>query len=141
MSDLTQTIEEYHQKLDAFVTGDPEPQKEMFSHRDDVSLANPLGPPVRGWREVEEVMERAAAQLREGQPIRFERISEYATDDLAYIVEIERSRMKVGGADELAPTALRVTAIFRREDGEWKLAHRHADPITSPRPPESIVQR
>jgi ketosteroid isomerase-like protein len=121
------------------VTGESATKK-LFSRRDDVTLANPFGPPVRGWSQVEKVLEHAAAQLREGEPIRFERISEYATADLAYTVWIERSRMKVGGADELAPTALRVTTIFRREDGEWRIVHRHADPITSRRPPESLVE-
>jgi ketosteroid isomerase-like protein len=140
MPDLSHTIEQYHRALDVFGTGDPEPNKKLFSRRDDVTLANPFGPPVRGWNEVEKVMENAVAQLREGEPIRFERISEYATDDLAYTVWIERSRMKVGGADEMAPTALRVTTIFRLEDGEWRIAHRHADTITSPRPPESVVE-
>ena len=86
-------------------------------------------------------MERAASQLREGEPTRFERISDYATADLAYILEIERGRMKVGVADEMAPVSLRVTTIFRREDGEWRIVHRHADPITSPRPPESITEQ
>lgn len=139
MPDLARTIEEYHRALDAFVTGDPATKK-LFSRRDDVTLANPFGPPVRGWDQVEKVMEHAAAQLREGEPIRFERVSEYATADMAYTVWIERSRMKVGGADELAPTALRVTTIFRLEDGEWRIVHRHADPITSPRAPESLVE-
>jgi ketosteroid isomerase-like protein len=138
MSDLAHTIEQYHRALDAFVTGEPVTKK-LFSRRDDVTLANPLGPPVRGWDQVENAMENAASQLREGEPCQFERISEYATADLAYTVWIERSRMKLGGAEELAPTALRVTTIFRREDGEWKIVHRHADPITSPRPPESVA--
>ena len=140
-SDLTQVIEQYHQALNAFVKGDPEPAKKLFSRRDDVTLANPLGPPARGWTQVEQTMERAASQLREGEPTRFERISDYATADLAYILEIERGRMKVGVADEMAPVSLRVTTIFRREDGEWRIVHRHADPITSPRPPESITEQ
>ena len=139
MPDLAHTIEVYHRALDAFVTGEPA-TKQLFSRRDDVTLANPFGPPVRGWNQVEKVMEHAAAQLREGEPHRFERVSEYATADLAYTVWIERSRMKVGGSDELAATALRVTTIFRLEDGEWRIVHRHADPITSPRPPESVVE-
>jgi ketosteroid isomerase-like protein len=141
MPDLAHAIEQFHRALDAFVTGDPEPAKAMFSHRDDVSLANPFGPPVRGWDQVENTMEHAAAQLREGEPMRFERISDYETAHLAYSVWIERSRMKVGSADELAPTALRVTVIWRPEDGEWKIVHRHADPITVPRAPESIVEQ
>lgn len=36
--------------------------------------------------------------------------------------------------------SVRVTTVFRREDGVWKVAHRHADPITAPRPPESVIQ-
>jgi len=120
-SDLTQVIEQYHQALNAFVKGDPEPAKKLFSRRDDVTLANPLGPPARGWTQVEQTMERAASQLREGEPTRFERISDYATADLAYILEIERVRMKVGGADAKAPVSLRVTTIFRREDAEWRI--------------------
>ena len=104
-------------------------------------LPNPLGPPARGWDQLEPALERAVAQLREGELIRFERISEYAAADLAYIVEFERWRGKVGGLDRMVPMALRATTVYRREDGEWKIAHRHADPITSPRPPESIIER
>jgi ketosteroid isomerase-like protein len=60
--------------------------------------------------------------------------------DLAYIVELERFETKVGGADEITPVALRVTSIFRRESGEWKLLHRHADPTSSARPAESVIR-
>ena len=86
-------------------------------------------------------MERAVAQMREGEPAAFARISGYATADVAHIVEIERGRLKVGGRDALVPAALRVTTIFRREDDGWRIVHRHADPITTPRPIESAVQQ
>jgi ketosteroid isomerase-like protein len=59
---------------------------------------------------------------------------------LAYTVEIESYRARVGGAEELTPVSIRVTTTFRREDGVWKVVHRHADPITTQRPPESVVQ-
>jgi len=140
-SDLAHVIEEYHRALEAFVKGDPEPNKKLFSRRDDVTLANPLGPPALGWNQVEATLDRAASLLREGEPISFERISEYATADLAYILEIERTRAKAAGADEMSPISLRVTTIFRREDDGWRIVHRHADPITSPRPIESALER
>jgi len=139
-SDLAQVVEEYHRALDAFVNGDPEPAKMLFSRRDDVTLANPFGPPARGWNQVETTIDRAASQFREGEPVRYERISEYATADLAYSVVIERTRAKAGSADEIQPVSLRVTTIFRREDHEWRIVHRHADPITTRRPAESIFQ-
>ena len=138
--DLVEVIEQDHRALNALVRGDPEPKKKMFSHGEDVSLANPLGPPVRGWGNVEPTLERAVSQVREGEPIRFERISEYATADLAYVLEIERTRAKLGGSEEIAPFSLRATTVWRREDGAWKIAHRHADPITAPRPIESVLE-
>ena len=137
---LAEAMEQDHLALDELVTGDPEPKKRMFSHRDDVTLANPLGPPARGWDEVEKTLDLAVRQIRGGEPHRFERISEYATPDLAYIVEIERTRAKLGGSDEIAAFALRATTIFRREGDAWRIAHRHADPITTPRPIESVAE-
>jgi ketosteroid isomerase-like protein len=64
----------------------------------------------------------------------------HATADLAYELEIERCRVKVGDADEAAPSALRATNVFRREDDGWSIVHRHADPINGERPPESIME-
>jgi ketosteroid isomerase-like protein len=137
MPDLDEVIEQDHHAGDAFHQGDPEPKKRMFSRRDDVTLANPLGLTARGWIEVEKTMEYAASRYRDGEPISYERISEYSTADLAYMVEFERSRVKVGGDAELTTVSLRVTTIFRREDGAWRIVHRHAERVTSP-PPESV---
>jgi ketosteroid isomerase-like protein len=140
-SDLEHVTEQYHRALNEFVKGDPGPYKKLFSRREDVTLANPLGPPVLGWSQVEKVMDAAAAQLRECEPIRFERISACAAADLAYMIEIERTRGKVGGSDEVASISLRATTIFRLEEGQWKIVHRHADPITSPQPIGSIREK
>lgn len=140
-SDLTKFIEQDHLALDAFVKGNPEPLKDLYSRRDDVIIANPFGPPAKGWEKAAATMERAATKYREGEATGFERISEYATADLAYVIEIERFRSKVGGGDKLVPIALRATTIFRREDGAWRIVLRHADPITSERPASSIVRK
>jgi ketosteroid isomerase-like protein len=56
------------------------------------------------------------------------------------VVQIERAKAKIGASDEIAPYAVRSTIIFRREEGEWKVVHRHADPITSAQPAESVIQ-
>ena len=141
-ADLTQTVEADHQAFSALVRGDPEPKVGMFSRAGDVTLANPLGPPARGFEQVAEAVRRGGSQMREGEPVRFERISEYGTADIAYIVEIEHCRAKLGGADQPVPFALRATTVYRREeDGVWRICHRHADAITTPRPIESLVDR
>jgi ketosteroid isomerase-like protein len=51
---------------------------------------------------------------------------------LAYLVVLERFETEVGRADEITPVALRVTSIFRRESGEWKLLHRQPIPYRAP---------
>jgi ketosteroid isomerase-like protein len=136
-----QIIDQDHQALEPFVKGDPEPKKTLYSRRDDVTLANPLGPPARGFKQIAEALDRASASVRDGEVVAFERVSEYATADLAYMVEIERTRLKIGDSDETVSVSLRATTIFRREDDGWKVVHRHADPITAPRPVESVVEQ
>jgi ketosteroid isomerase-like protein len=137
--DFDQTVKRYHEALDEFMKGNADPAKSMFSHRNDVTLANPFGPAVLGWKRVADTAELAATHYRDGEVTGIENISKYVTHDLAYIVEVERYKAKVGGREEVTPLALRVTSIFRPEDGTWKLVHRHADPITAVQPVESVI--
>jgi ketosteroid isomerase-like protein len=113
----------------------------VYSHREDASLANPFGPPVRGWEQAAAIIERAASNYKDGEIVGFENVAKYVTPELAYIVEVERYKAKVGGGEKLAPISLRVTSIYRREDGVWKIVHRHADPITTAQPAESVIQK
>ncbi len=140
VDDVDQLIEQWQPASDELLKGNPEPVKELWSRREDVSLANPLGPPARGWEQVAKVIEHAASQFRDGELTSFEIVAKYATPELAYVVEIEQGTAKVGGREDITPWALRATMIFRPEDGEWKTVHRHADPITTARPAESVIQ-
>jgi ketosteroid isomerase-like protein len=133
-------LEEYHRAGHEITNGNPDVYKTLYSRRDDVTLANPFGPPARGCSEVSATLDRAAENYRDGEVVGFENISTLIAPDLAYTVEIERYRARVGGGAEIVPVAVRVTTIFRNEDGAWKVTHRHADPITAPRPPESVLQ-
>ena len=136
-----EAVEHYHQAAGEFVKGNPEPYKRVFSHREDVSLANPFGPVVRGWKQVAETMERAASLYRDGEVTGFENVAKYVTADLAYIVEVERIKARIGGREDVASLALRTTSILRPEEGNWKVVHRHADPITTVRAPESVIPK
>ena len=140
VDDLEQVVEQYHLALGEFMKGNYEPAKQLFSEREDVTLGNPFGSFARGWTQVVETMQRAASHYREGEASGFDGVSKYVTHDLAYIVEVERLKSKVGGREEVAPVNLRVTSIFRLEDGRWRLVHRHADPITTVQQAESVLQ-
>jgi ketosteroid isomerase-like protein len=140
VDDLARVIEQFDLAQGELLKGNPEPVKECFSHREDVTLNNPFGPPARGWEQVAEVTERAASQFRDGETGDYETIEKQVTPEFAYVVRVERARAKVGGSEDVVPIALRVTMIFRPEDGEWKIVHRHADPITTAQPAESLIQ-
>jgi ketosteroid isomerase-like protein len=132
-------LDEYHRAGLEITNGNPEVYKQLYSRRDEVTVANPFGPPARGWSDVSATLDRAATNYRDGEVVGFDNVSTVVTTDLAYTVEIESYRAVVGSAREMTPVAVRVTTIFRRELGTWKVVHRHADPITAPRPPESVI--
>jgi hypothetical protein len=67
MDEVEELIEKYKLATAEFVRGNPEPYKMLFSYREDVTLANPFFPPVRGWDSVAETLERTAARLRDGE--------------------------------------------------------------------------
>ena len=129
--DLDEVIERYHQAADEFSRGDPEPVKELFSHRGDVMLANPFGPAVSGWAEASQALDYASSRFRDGNVTSFDEVARYVGAGLAVIHELEQWQARVGGAENLSEFGLRVTTTFRYEDGAWKIVHRHADPITT----------
>jgi ketosteroid isomerase-like protein len=141
VDDVDKLIEQFHLAQGEIVKENPEPVKRLFSHREDVTLNNPFVPPVRGWEQVAEVTDRAVSQFRDGEMVGYEIIERHVTSELAYVVEIERAKAKVGGSEDITPFALRATMIFRPEEGEWKVVHRHADPITTPQAAESVIQQ
>jgi ketosteroid isomerase-like protein len=139
--DLDVVVEEYHAAMDKFMKGNHEPAGKLFSEGEDVTLGNPFGPFARGSKQVLETMERAASNYLDGEATGFENVTTCVTPNFAYLVEVERLKSKVGGREDASPVALRVTTIFRREDGAWKIVHRHADPITTTQSAESVIQK
>ena len=138
--ELEAAIDEYHAAAAEFVRGEPERYKAVYSHRDDVTNANPFRPFASGWAEVGETLDRAASLWRDGEVLGFERLATLTTGELAYILEFERFRAKIGDAEEVAEIELRVTSVLRPEEEGWKVVHRHADSITTPQPPESVIR-
>jgi ketosteroid isomerase-like protein len=140
VDEVEELIEKYRLATAEFLQGDPEPYKGLFSHREDVTLANPLFPVVRGWDDVCVTLERTASRLRDGEFLGSEIVAKCVTPELAYVVQLARERAKVGGNEVLTPIDLRNTMILRPEGGTWKIVHLHGDPITTPRPAESVIQ-
>ena len=94
---VDELLEQYQLAQGEFLKGNPEPVKKLFSHREDVSLANPYGPPVRGWEQVAKTIEHASSLRSDGEFVGSEIVAKYVTPELAYVVQIERAEAKVGG--------------------------------------------
>ena len=129
--DIEQVIERYHGTLGEFSRGAPGGVKALYSRADDITLANPFGPAVRGWPKVSAALDYASSRFRDGDVTVAEQIALYATDALATMLEVEHWRARVGDRAEVEPWVLRVSSTFRREGDGWRLVHRHADPIAT----------
>jgi ketosteroid isomerase-like protein len=139
-ADFDELMTRARDALDQMVKGNPEGYKALYSRQQDITLGNPFGGFGRGVEEVYEQLERAASYFRDGETIAFETVTQSVGADVAYTVEIERTRAKVGGQAETSDIAVRVTCVYRREDDGWKLVHRHADPRVERQTPESVIQ-
>lgn len=128
---LDETIEQYHQACVPFSRGDPAPMKALLSRADDVMLANPFGPAVVGWDAASARLDFASSRFRDGDVTRFDEVVRYTSGDLAVLHETEYWQSRVADRDAVEPWVLRVTTTFRREEGEWRVVHRHADPIAT----------
>jgi ketosteroid isomerase-like protein len=113
----------------AIHNGDAGPRVALWSHNDPVTL---FGAALAGsgWAEIRPIFERLAASLSNGTYCN-EVIAAGASGDLGYTVAFEHSTASVNGVPH-EPYVLRVTTVFRREDGQWKVVHRHGDTLASP---------
>lgn len=121
----------------ALHNGDARPRSAVWSHNDPVTLFGAVLT-KSGWAEVGAAFEWLASRFSNCESFDYEVIAADASGDLGYIVGIEHTTASVAGAPP-EPYALRVTTIFRRENGEWKVIHRHGDP--APQSSSAEVQR
>lgn len=110
----------------ALVGGDAGPRLDMTSSVDPVTVFGAKVPIRSGWDEVSETVRWLAARWSDCTDYRFDVVAADVSGDLAYIIGFEHVANSVVGVP-VEPYTLRVTHIFRRDEGMWKIAHRHAD--------------
>lgn len=104
--------------------GDAEPRMAIWSRGEPVTVFGAWRD-VRGQDDVSSLFSRLAAAFSDCTSYTYELIAADVVGDMAYTVGYEHTRVSVDG--EPREYTLRATQIYRREDGEWKVAHRHAD--------------
>lgn len=114
----------------ALHNGDSGPRIAMWSRAEPLTL---FGAAIsgRGWGEIGPIFGTLGQQFSGCLSYQNQIVAAEASGDLAYTVALEHTTASVNGA-EPRPYVLRVTTIFRREDGEWKVVHRHANAAADP---------
>ena len=117
-------ISRCHEAIRHQSQGRPEPFLKLWSHADDVSIMAAIGGYQVGFEDVSTLLS-LASKTQTFDTWSAENLVTTMSDDLAVSVELERYVRQVDGKDEA--TTLRATQVYRREDGEWKVIHRHGD--------------
>jgi ketosteroid isomerase-like protein len=113
-------------EVEALHNGDSGPRLELWSRRDPVTLFG-AWMSASGWDQIAEVFDRLTETFRGSRGIEYEVIAADCSGDLGYVVALERSSVVLDGGPR--DYTLRVTTILRREDGAWKVVHRHGDEL------------
>jgi ketosteroid isomerase-like protein len=113
----------------ALHNGDAAGRIAMWSHTGSLTLFGAAMNAI-GWDQIRPVFETLGQQFSNCTSYHNEVLAAEASGDLAYLVALEHTTASINGA-EPAPYVLRATTLFRRENGAWKVVHRHGDGIAA----------
>lgn len=114
----------------ALHNGDAGPRRAIWSRNEPVSVLGAWRN-AHGQREVDELFAALERSLSDCTSYTFELHAYDVVDDMAFTVGLEHTSTSVDG--DPRTYTLRATQVYRREGGEWKVAHRHADTLAEPR--------
>jgi ketosteroid isomerase-like protein len=107
--------------------GDSAPRRALWSRHEPVSILGAWRN-AYGQQEVDEAFTALERTFSDCTSYTFELQAYDVADDMAYTAGLEHISTSVDGQPR--SYTLRATQVYRREDGEWKVAHRHADTLT-----------
>ena len=123
--EVRQASEQFYAALNRALDGDSGPMEEIWSHGSDVSAIHPFGGRMLGWDEVRGSWEQAAQAFSGGQVTLDEMAVVPISEDAAYTLGTEHGQARIG--EETVGIEWRVTNIYRRDAGGWKIVHHRTD--------------
>lgn len=129
LDDFETFMKQRQEVANAYVNGDAEPLGKIAAHLSPATFFSPKGNYEQGAKHVFSVQEHDSKNFAPGSTSEFEILHMSACENLAYWVGLQKAKVHIQGKKDLVPFNLRVTEIFRKDKGEWKLIHRHADAL------------
>ena len=128
MRELSAFVDRCHAAITEQSQGHPESFLELWSRAGDVTIMAAIGGYQVGFGAVRELL-TAASKTQHFDGWRAENVATVLDENLAFTVELEHYAHTVDGEDK--GITLRATQIYRREDGQWRVIHRHGDILTA----------
>jgi ketosteroid isomerase-like protein len=134
-------IARLHAAMAKVANGDVSEIKALYSHSDDATSFYGWGGYEKGWQAVSKRWDWAGAQFKSGT-VRHENVSTVITPELFYVTDIETfENQRVAETESITGWSNRVTHIFRKENGEWRLLRRHGNRLESQYQPSSRLAK
>ena len=123
-NEVRKASEQFYAAVNRMLNGDAGPMADIWSHSAAVTTMHPIGGREIGWEQVRGSWEQVARFASEGQAKLGDQIIQVA-GDVAYELGVEQAQFKLAGKQ--VTIKQRVTNIYRRESGGWKIVHHHTD--------------
>jgi NAD(P)H-dependent FMN reductase/ketosteroid isomerase-like protein len=130
MESFDSFMRERTQAASAYVNGDSAPLDRIVAHSGPASFFPPNGGVERGAKEVIARYDRDARSFGKGGETQLEILQSASAGDVGFWTGFQSAQVKMGDRSEPVTMKLRITELFRRIDGQWKMVHRHADPLS-----------
>jgi NAD(P)H-dependent FMN reductase/ketosteroid isomerase-like protein len=115
-----------------YIQGEAAPLIGISTPTDPATFFPPGGDRITGVAKVNAANKKGAKAFGKGSVGRFEVLQSAASGGLAFWTGVQHADMAMAGKKARVAMQLRITEVFRAEDGEWKLVHRHADKGEAP---------
>jgi ketosteroid isomerase-like protein len=132
-------LDRLHAALAKVANGDVTDIKALYAHSDDATSFYGWGGYEQGWDAVSRRWDWAGSQFNGGS-VSHQAVTTVVTSQLAYVTEIETFKVRMQGMAEPTQWSNRVTHIFRLQDGEWRLLHRHANRLENQYEPSTRLR-
>jgi ketosteroid isomerase-like protein len=128
VDEVRNASKQFYAALNKMVNGNSQSLSDIWSHNSEVSTMHPIGGRQVGWKDVGATWDQTAQMVSEGQ-VKLQDQFIRVVGDMAYEIGVENAGFKVAG--QSITDQVRVTNIYQKEGGRWKIVHHHSDLSTA----------